>query len=182
MRLPLALLLAAFSFSVPAQAEDGPVIDQEVVTITGETVNLSDYRGQVLLIVNTASACGYTPQLAGLQQLQEQYGEQGFTVLGFPCNDFGGQSPGNSEEIAAFCSNEYGVDFPLFERVSITGDAPHPLYAALQNETAVGIAGAVRWNFTKFLVDAEGDVLARFESAVAPLSAELTSAIESALN
>ncbi len=182
MRLLIATLLATFAFTACAAGQEGPIIAQDVVSIAGEAVSLADYRGQVLLIVNTASECGYTPQLAGLQELQQTYGDRGFTVLGFPCNDFGGQSPGSSGEIAAFCSDEYGVSFPLFERISITGDDPHPLYDALQNETGSGISGAVRWNFTKFLVDAEGHVIDRFEPAAAPLSDEVTGAIEAALN
>ena len=172
----------SFLLTGVASAQDRPSpLDQEVVRITGETASLGDYRGQVLLIVNTASACGYTPQLTGLQELQERYSDRGFTVLGFPCNDFGGQSPGTNDEIAAFCSNEYGVTFPLFETVSIRGDSPHPLYAALENESEAGVAGPVRWNFTKFLVDADGGVVARFEPAVDPLSEEVIAAIEEEL-
>ncbi len=180
---------AAPTSAPTAEAEQGaqpqpastPIIDHDVVTVTGETVSLDTYRGKVLLIVNTASACGYTPQLEGLQQLQERYADQGFTVLGFPCNDFGGQAPGTGADMAEFCTGEYGTSFPSFERVDILGDSPAPLYAALQNETADGISGAVAWNFTKFLVGTDGLVLARFEPPVTPMSDEITRAIEAAL-
>lgn len=157
------------------------MIDHEVVAIDGATVSLADYRGSVMLIVNTASECGYTPQLAGLQELQTRYAERGFTVLGFPCNDFGGQEPGSAEEIQAFCSGQYGVSFPLFDKVAITRGETSPLYATLQNETPEGIRGPVRWNFTKFLVGTDGRVIARFEPGVEPTSAELGAAIEAAL-
>jgi glutathione peroxidase len=165
----------------PAVAAQGPIIDHEVVAIDGSTVSLASYRGSVLLIVNTASNCGFTSQLGELQELHERYADRGLMVLGFPCNDFGGQEPGTNEEIAAFCDGEYGVTFPLFDKVSIRGDAPSPLYATLQNETPEGVSGAVRWNFTKFLVDTEGRVVARFDSAVSPTSDGVVAAIESLL-
>lgn len=162
-------------------AQEGPVIDHEVVAIDGQTVSLSAYRGQVMLIVNTASECGYTPQLGGLQELHQTYSERGFSVLGFPCNDFGGQEPGTREEIQTFCNSQFGVSFPLFDKVDITGDTPSALYATLQGETPEGISGPVRWNFTKFLVDTEGRVVARFEPNVTPDSPELVAAIEALL-
>jgi glutathione peroxidase len=167
--------------ATPSPVEESPVIDHEVVAIDGATVSLSDYRGTVMLIVNTASQCGYTPQLAGLQELHTRYAERGFTVLGFPCNDFGGQEPGSAEEIQTFCSGQYGVTFPLFDKVAITRGEPSPLYRTLQEQTPEGIRGPVRWNFTKFLVGADGRVIARFESGVAPDSPELIAAIEAAL-
>lgn len=157
------------------------VIDHEVVTVTGETVSLADYRGQALLIVNTASECGFTPQLGGLEELHQRYSDRGFAVLGFPCNDFGGQEPGTNDEIATFCSNEYGVTFPLFDKVEIRTDTPHPLYATLQNELGGDLNGAVQWNFEKFLVDADGHVVARFGSRTEPLSDELIAAVEGVL-
>jgi glutathione peroxidase len=165
-----------------AQAEPAsPRIDHTVTTIDGSTVSLSDYRGTALLIVNTASECGYTRQLAGLQDLHARYAERGFAVLGFPCNDFGGQEPGSSEQIAAFCSGQFGVTFPLFDKVHARGDEQHPLYRTLTEETAEGVRGPVRWNFTKFLVDAEGAVVARFEPSVEPLADELIAAVEAVL-
>jgi glutathione peroxidase len=166
---------------VPSTPAETPVINHSVRTNDGREVSLADYRGQVLLIVNTASQCGFTPQLGGLQALQAAYGERGFTVLGFPCNDFGGQEPGTNEEIATFCESRFGVQFPIFDKVDIRGNSPHPLYAALQNETAEGIRGAVGWNFTKFLVDTEGRVVARFEPRVRPDAPELVQAIEALL-
>ncbi len=165
----------------PAEVAQSPIIAHDVVNNTGEAVSLASYRGSALLIVNTASRCGFTPQLEGLQTLWERYQDRGLVVLGFPCNDFGGQEPGTNEEIAAFCDGEYGVTFPLFDKVDIRGEAPHPLYATLQNETPEGISGPVRWNFTKFLVDPDGRVVARFDSAVEPLSDEVIAAIESVL-
>lgn len=165
----------------PAVAAAGPVIGHDVVAIDGSNVSLASYRGSVLLIVNTASNCGFTSQLGELQSLYERYSDRGLVVLGFPCNDFGGQEPGTNDEIAAFCDGEFGVTFPLFDKVAIRGDAPSPLYATLQNETPEGVSGPVRWNFTKFLVDAEGRVVARFDSAVSPTSDGVIAAIEGLL-
>lgn len=164
-----------------APAQESLVIDQTVTTIDGHEVSLADYRGQAILIVNTASECGYTPQLGGLQELYTTYRERGFAVLGFPCNDFGGQEPGSNEEIQTFCNSSFGVSFPLFDKVNILGDTPHPLYAALQTESGEGFEGPVRWNFTKFLVDPDGHVVGRFEPSVTPMSDELTAAIEAVL-
>ncbi len=161
--------------------QESLVIDQTVTTIDGHEVSLADYRGQALLIVNTASECGYTPQLGGLQELYTTYRDRGFAVLGFPCNDFGGQEPGSNEEIQTFCNSNFGVSFPLFDKVAVLGAAPHPLYAALQTESGEGFEGPVRWNFTKFLVDPAGHVVGRFEPSVTPMSDELTAAIEAVL-
>jgi glutathione peroxidase len=141
----------------------------------GDPKSLGDWSGQVLLVVNVASRCGYTRQYAGLQALQERYGAQGFTVLGFPCNDFGAQEPGSLPEIQQFCSSTYGASFPLFDKVTM---AEEPFTTLTQAEPA----GPVAWNFEKFLVGKDGTVLTRFKSGVEPESAELTSAIESALS
>ena len=157
------------------------IVDQRVNNIQGQEVNLSDYRGRALLIVNVASECGYTKQYAPLQELYERYHERGFEVLGFPCNDFGAQEPGDEAAIAQFCESRFGVTFPLFEKVNITSDPTSPLYEALQNESPEGISGPVRWNFTKFLVSPEGKVVARFEPNVAPLDAPLIEALEAQL-
>ena len=145
-----------------------------VTTAAGSEQSLGSLQGQVLLIVNVASRCGFTRQYAGLQALQERYGAQGFTVLGFPCNDFGAQEPGSLPEIQQFCSSTYGASFPLLDKVSM---AEEPYTTLAQTEPA----GPVAWNFEKFLVGKEGTVLARFKSGVEPESAELTSAIEAAL-
>lgn len=158
-----------------------PILSHTVRTIDGRDVSLADYRGTALLIVNTASECGYTRQLGPLQELHARYADRGFTVLGFPCDDFGGQEPGSNEEIAAFCAGTHGVQFPLFDKLHARGDQIHPLYRTLTEETPDGIRGPVRWNFTKFLVDAEGRVVGRFEPAVEPLSDELTAAVEAVL-
>ena len=165
----------------PAPPKETAMIDHEVETLTGAKTPLASLRGKVLLIVNTASECGYTPQYAGLERLHETYAARGFTVLGFPCNDFGGQEPGTSEQIQAFCSSKFHVTFPLFAKVKAKGPAKSPLYATLTESTPEGIRGDIKWNFTKFLVDKHGRVVARFEPKVDPLDAELTRAIEAQL-
>ncbi len=153
--------------------------DIVVKTPAGTEKSLQDYAGNVLLIVNLASYCGYTPQYAGLQKLHETYGAKGLKVLGFPCNDFGGQEPGSNAEIAQFCTRNYGVTFELFDKVHAKGAEQHPLYMYLTN--AVIPAGDVSWNFEKFLVSKQGEVLARYRSSVKPDAPELIGAIEQAL-
>jgi glutathione peroxidase len=150
------------------------VADQMVRDAAGSERRLGDWAGQVLLVVNVASRCGFTRQYAGLQKLQETYGPRGFTVLAFPCNDFGAQEPGSLAEIEQFCSTTYGVSFPLMAKVSMA-EPPYPTL------TQADPAGPVGWNFEKFLIGKDGTVLHRFKSAVEPESAELTSAIEAAL-
>lgn len=167
--------------SKPAGATESAMINHTVRTINGADKALSDYRGQVLLIVNTASECGFTRQYAGLETLYDTYKERGLVVLGFPSNDFGGQEPGTEAEIATFCQVNYGVSFPLFAKVHAKGPEKAPLYKTLTEETPEGIRGEVRWNFTKFLVDTQGQVVARFDSRVEPTSAELTQAVEKLL-
>ena len=156
--------------------------DIPVHTLQGEDSSLAQYKGKALLVVNVASRCGLTPQYAGLQRLQETYGDQGFTVLGFPCNQFLEQEPGTPEEIAEFCSVTYGVSFPLFEKIEVNGPGRHPIYERLTAEAdAEGNAGDVQWNFEKFLVSPDGAVLGRFRPGVEPEDAGLVQAIESAL-
>ncbi|RKE17785.1 glutathione peroxidase [Streptomyces sp. TLI_171] len=151
-------------------------------TLAGEPSSLAEYRGKALLLVNVASKCGLTPQYTGLENLQKTYGERGFTVLGFPCNQFMGQEPGSAEEIQEFCSTTYGVSFPLFEKIDVNGDERHPLYARLTEVAdATGEAGDVQWNFEKFLVSADGEVVGRFRPRTEPESAELVAAIEAQL-
>ncbi len=157
------------------------MIDHTVQDIGGADVSLSDYRGKALLIVNTASACGFTPQYEGLQTLHERYGDKGLAVLGFPCNDFGAQEPGSAEEIQTFCTTRFSVTFPLFAKVHAKGPDQAPLYKALTEDTADGIKGEVRWNFTKFLVNPDGEVVGRFEPNIAPLDDSLIQAVETAL-
>ena len=145
------------------------VYDFSVKTIRGETVSMAEYRGKVLLIVNVASQCGFTPQYKGLQELYEKYKDRGLVVLGFPCNQFGAQEPGTETEIAQFCETNYGVTFPMFAKIDVNGENAHPLYQFLCKE-APGILGtkAIKWNFTKFLVDREGNVIDRFASTDTP--------------
>jgi glutathione peroxidase len=156
--------------------------DVPLRTLSGEPASLADHRGRVLLIVNVASKCGLTPQYAGLERLHERFREQGLTVLGVPCNQFMGQEPGTSEEIAAFCSTTYGVTFPLLEKTDVNGEDRHPLFTALTAiPDAAGEAGDVQWNFEKFLVDTEGRPIARFRPATEPEAEEVVSAIKAHL-
>lgn len=156
------------------------ISDISVKTIAGEEKKLSDYAGHVLLIVNVASYCGYTPQYKGLEQLNQKYRDAGLRILGFPCNDFGAQEPGSNEEIAQFCDRTYGVTFELFDKVHAKGAQQHPLYDRLTH--AVDPEDDVSWNFEKFLVDKQGNVVARFKSGIPPESPELISAIEQELS
>ncbi|MEU3573275.1 glutathione peroxidase [Kitasatospora sp. NPDC036755] len=151
-------------------------------TLDGAATSLADHKGKALLIVNVASKCGLTPQYTGLENLQKRFAGRGFTVLGFPCNQFAGQEPGSAEEIRSFCSTTYGVTFPLFEKIDVNGDGRHPLYARL-TEVAdeEGQAGDVSWNFEKFLVSPDGTVVARLRPRVEPESEELVAAIEAVL-
>lgn len=148
---------------------NAPLYEIEVTTLDGRPAQLKDYAGSVLLIVNTASQCGLTPQYEGLEALYQRYAGQGLVVLGFPCNQFGRQEPGNSEEISTFCQKNYGVSFPMFEKIDVNGDSAHPLYKYLKSERA-GLLGieAIKWNFTKFLVDRSGNVVKRFAPTDAP--------------
>lgn len=145
--------------------------------ITGKSVELSQYRGKVVLVVNVASKCGFTRQYAGLEELYSKYKDQGLVVLGFPANNFGGQEPGTDEQIKQFCSQNYGVTFPMFSKISVKGDDMHPLYGYLTATTGQ----QVKWNFNKFLVGKDGNVISKFESSVEPMSDELTGKIEELL-
>ncbi|OKK03348.1 glutathione peroxidase [Streptomyces sp. CB03234] len=150
-------------------------------TLSGDPTTLAAYEGKVVLVVNVASKCGLTPQYEGLERLQKQYGDRGFTVLGVPCNQFGGQEPGTAEEIGTFCSATYGVTFPLLEKTDVNGPGRHPLYAELtKTADAAGEAGDVQWNFEKFLISPQGEVT-RFRPRTEPESAELVAAIEANL-
>jgi glutathione peroxidase len=154
--------------------------DFEALGIDGQAVALSQYKGQVMLIVNTASACGFTPQFTGLEKLHQQYGSQGVAVIGFPCNQFASQDPGDDAQIANFCQKNYGVSFQMMSKVLVNGDGAHPLYQWLTAE-APGILGskAIKWNFTKFLVGKDGRVIKRYAPQEAP--AKLAKDIEAAL-
>lgn len=142
--------------------------DFEVLDAKGNTVSLADYRGKVLLVVNTATGCGFTPQYKGLQRLYDAYGEQGFSVLDFPCNQFGRQAPGTMEEITAFCEINYRVTFPQFAKIDVNGPAASPLFAYLKKKKGGVFGGRIKWNFTKFLIDRNGAVAARFGPSVTP--------------
>lgn len=158
------------------------VYDHSINALDGEPFDLAGLSGNVTLLVNVASRCGFTPQYGGLEELHKQYGSRGFSVLGLPCNQFGGQEPGTPEEIADFCQTNYGVTFPLTEKVEVNGPGRHPLYQELtQTPDADGEAGDIKWNFEKFLVSRDGQVVARFRSGAAPGSPEVVSAIEKAL-
>ncbi|WP_406098891.1 glutathione peroxidase [Streptomyces sp. NBC_01013] len=151
-------------------------------TLTGEPTTLGAYSGQAVLLVNVASKCGLTPQYAGLERLQKEYGDRGFTVLGVPCNQFGGQEPGSSEEIQTFCSTTYGVSFPLLAKTDVNGAGRHPLYAELtQLADADGEAGDIQWNFEKFLISPAGEPVARIRPRTEPEAPEVVSAIEAQL-
>lgn len=159
------------------------VRDIQVHTLGDTSTTLGELAGdKVVLVVNVASRCGLTPQYAGLVRLQRSYGEAGFTVVGVPCNQFMGQEPGSAEEIREFCSTAYGVDFPLLAKTDVNGDDRHPLYASLTRvPDAEGEAGDIQWNFEKFLISREGEVLARFRPGVEPGDPAVTAAIEKAL-
>jgi glutathione peroxidase len=158
------------------------VLDFTLNSIDGKPAPLSQYQGKVVLIVNVASRCGYTPQYEGLEKVYEKYKDKGFVILGFPANNFGGQEPGTNEEIKTFCSSKYSVKFPLYSKISVKGDDMHPLYQFLTDKQAnPATGGDIKWNFTKFLVGKDGNVIARFEPAVTPESAEVAGAIEKAL-
>ena len=156
------------------------ISDFTVHNIQGEPVPLSRYQGQVVLVVNTASACGFTPQFAGLEELHKTYAAQGLAVLGFPCNQFGSQDPGSNEEIASFCQLNYGVDFPMMEKIDVNGAKADPLYQWLTKE-APGLLGskAIKWNFTKFLVGRDGRVIRRYapQDAPAKLAGDIAAAL-----
>jgi glutathione peroxidase len=158
------------------------IYDLPLHSLDGAPASIGDFRGKELLLVNVASKCGLTPQYEGLERLQQTYGDKGFTVLGFPCNQFGEQEPGSSEEIATFCSTTYGVTFPMFEKVEVNGAGRNPVYEELVSfPDADGDAGDIQWNFEKFLVAPTGEIVKRFRPMVDPEAPELIDAIEANL-
>jgi glutathione peroxidase len=186
------LFAAAFSLLVPVWAASAvaaenskdvpPVLQFKTKTLDGKDVDLSQYKGKVLLIVNTASHCGFTPQYKGLEALHEKYGKDGLAVLGFPCNQFGHQEPGTPQQIQDFCTSRYKVTFDLFEKIDVNGPNKAPLYKWLESADATpSDPGPVGWNFEKFLVGRDGKVIARFRSPVRPSDPKFVAAIESAL-
>jgi glutathione peroxidase len=165
-----------------SQAQAPSIYDIELPLLNGKPVRLSDYSGQVVLAVNVASRCGFTPQYTGLQALHDRYSSRGFTVLGFPCNQFAHQEPGNADQIQAFCSLNYGVSFPLFAKLEVKGPNQHPLYAILSEfPDDRGKAGSVTWNFEKFLVARDGHVVHRFRPKVKPEDPQVVASIEALL-
>ena len=142
--------------------------DFSATSIDGKETDLATYDGKVVLVVNTASQCGFTPQYAGLQELHDKYADQGFAVLGFPCDQFGHQEPGTEEEIASFCESSFGVTFPMFAKIEVNGDGAHPLYQWLKEEHGGLLGGSIKWNFTKFLVGRDGQVINRFAPTTKP--------------
>lgn len=171
-------LVALIFMSTLLQA--GSIYDIAVKDIEGKDTTLAAYKGKVVLIVNVASHCGYTPQYKNLEAVYQKCKDQGFVVLGFPCNQFGGQEPGTNEEIKQFCTSKYDVTFPLFDKIDVNGANRHPLYVMLAGETSP-FPGNIKWNFNKFLIGKDGKILKRFDSKVTPDSTEATEAITAAL-
>jgi glutathione peroxidase len=176
--LPIGVLLI---MATSLFAAGGGLYSYTLNSIDGKPAPLADYKGKVVLIVNVASQCGYTPQYSALEAIYEKYKDQGFVILGFPANNFGAQEPGTNEEIKTFCTRKYSVTFPMYSKISVKGADQAPLYAYLTKETGPGLTGDIKWNFTKFLVDRDGKVVQRFEPAVTPDSKEVTAAIEKQL-
>jgi glutathione peroxidase len=174
------LLFAIFFLQVISGLAADSLFSIPLKDIDEKSTSLKPYQGKVLLIVNVASKCGYTPQYTGLQALQEKYQDKGFTILGFPCNQFGGQEPGTDEQIKQFCSSKYQVTFPLFDKIEVNGPNRSPLYSVLAGAGSP-FPGNIKWNFTKFLIGRDGKILKRFEPAAKPDSQELTHAVETAL-
>ncbi len=192
MKTFVALTIASLAMVAPAAVAQEPSTPQEEVptalnftlkTIDGKEKPLSDYRDKVIVVVNVASKCGMTPQYKTLQALHEKYADRGLAVLGFPCNQFGGQEPGSDEEILTFCSDKYGVDFDMFSKIDVNGDDANAFYKHLTSlDLQPKGAGKVGWNFEKFLLDRQGNVIARFGSRTDPMSEEFVAAVEKALD
>jgi len=179
-RKSIAMVVVTIAALAIGAAGPASVHDFSLDRIDGARESLSSYQGQVMLIVNVASKCGYTPQYEGLEALYERYRDRGFVVLGFPANDFGGQEPGSNQEIAEFCRATWGVAFPMFEKISVTGARKHPLYRFITSRPPP-IGGEIEWNFQKFLVDREGRLVERYAPATKPEDPEVVSRIESLL-
>jgi glutathione peroxidase len=179
-KLALILMLCLAGISMTAASKG--IYNFTLKSIDGQPVSLESYHGKVLLLVNVASKCGFTPQYAGLESLYEKYKDRGLVIVGIPANNFASQEPGTDQEIKKFCSNKYNVTFPMMSKVSVLGPDKTPLYGFLTDKTAnPQIGGDIKWNFTKFLFDRNGGPVARFEPAITPDSPEVTTAIESAL-
>jgi len=181
MNILTVTFAAASLFNLSATNTSSDISEITVKDINLNDVKLSDYEGKVLLIVNVASKCGFTSQYEGLQKIYEKYKDQGFEVLGFPSNDFGGQEPGTNEEIKSFCSLNYGVTFPMFDKVHVKGDNKTPLFDLLTDNSVTG-KSSIKWNFEKFIIDKEGNIVDRFRSVTKPDSKKITSLIEQELS
>jgi glutathione peroxidase len=178
----LCLALTAVAIVPTAQAAPKSIYDFTLKSIDGQTTPLSEYKGKVVLLVNVASKCGFTPQYTALESLYEKYKDKGLVIVGVPANNFMGQEPGTNEEIKTFCTKKYNVSFPMMSKLSVKGDDKTPLYQYLTDkDTNPKFGGEIQWNFTKFLFDRNGNPVARFEPATKPDSPEVTAAIESAL-
>jgi glutathione peroxidase len=178
----MILLISTILITMTTTERTDSVHKYQINLINGKNISLGEFEGNVLLIVNTASECGYTPQYAGLQQLHEAYSGKGLTIIGFPANNFGRQEPGTNEDIEQFCEINYGVTFPLSAKVSVRGDDIHPLFEDLISRNNPDFTGEIGWNFEKFLIDGNGNLLRRFKSNVSPESQEIKQAIEQALS
>lgn len=176
----MKLITSLFAVAAIAASQAADLSAIPFKTITGKEASLADYKGKVVLVVNTASKCGLTPQYEGLEALQKKFAAKGFTVIGFPCNDFNGQEPGSAEEIQKFCKTNYSVSFPLMEKIHVKGPEQQPLYTALTGKDGI-FPGDVKWNFGKFLIGKDGKAIARFEPKQTPESKEVVAAIEKAL-
>jgi glutathione peroxidase len=176
----LILLAVGLIFQVITAGAAGSIYDIPLKDIDGKDTSLKPYQGKVMLIVNVASKCGFTPQYTALEALNQKYKDQGLVVLGFPCNQFGGQEPGSDADIKQFCSSKYAVTFPMFDKIEVNGANRHSLYVMLAGKESP-VAGDIGWNFTKFLIGRDGKILKRFESRVKPDSPEVLQAIEAAL-
>jgi glutathione peroxidase len=179
--MKISLLMLGLMLLQVVSAQAGGLYDVPLKDIDGKSTSLKPFEGKVVLIVNVASKCGYTPQYTGLEALQKKYADRGLVVVGFPCNQFGGQEPGSNEQIKEFCSSKYQVTFPLFDKIEVNGPNRHPLYSLLAGPSSP-FPGDIKWNFNKFLVGREGKILKRFDSSAKPESADLVAAVESALS
>jgi glutathione peroxidase len=176
-------MLSSSASNMKSEVTAKSIYEFKVTDIDGKEIKLKKYKNKVVMFVNTASKCGYTPQYEGLQKIYDKYKDQGFVILGFPANNFGGQEPGSNEEIKEFCTLKYKVSFPMFAKISVKDDDQHPLYQYLTSEkTDPKFAGEITWNFNKFLVNEKGEIIARFSSKETPESKEVTTAIENALD
>lgn len=178
MKILVSILLASFLMLAPSKT----IYNYSATTIDGEEISMKSFEGKVLLIVNTASKCGYTPQYKSLESLYKKYHSQGFEIIGFPANNFMKQEPGSNEEIKSFCEKNYGVSFPMMSKISVKGKDIHPLYSFLTSKEQNGVIdGSVKWNFQKYLINQKGEVIAKFSPGDDPMGEDITKAIESLL-